>query len=157
PVTQPSEAHYDVSPDGRELCYVADNVKTLGLDVNLDLFTRRIDEAGAKFKNITPDNPANDSDPAYSPDGKHIAYVRQSIKFFYADQTRLMVYDRMTGTSQEPITDRGYSVTSPKWLPDSNGLFLEVEQDGYHRVGLASPFFKPGIRMETDPVSERSI
>src|SRR5262245_9146479 len=44
PVTQPSEAHYDVSPDGRELCYVADNVKTLGLDVNLDLFTRRIDE-----------------------------------------------------------------------------------------------------------------
>src|SRR5262249_36103528 len=91
PGTQPGEGHYDVSPDGKELCYVHDNVKDFGLDVNFDLFTLRLGEKDARPKCITEDNTANDWHPLYSPDGNAIAFLRQTTKFFYADRARICV------------------------------------------------------------------
>src|SRR5262249_33721713 len=37
PVTSASVESYDISPDGKELCFTADSSKELGLDFNLDL------------------------------------------------------------------------------------------------------------------------
>ena len=48
-------------------------------------------------KNVTPDNPADDMEPRYSPDGKSLAFIQQRTKFFYADRGRLMVFDRASG------------------------------------------------------------
>jgi Tol biopolymer transport system component len=41
PPYEPSAGDYDVSPDGKELCFVADSTKDFGRDVNYDLFTLR--------------------------------------------------------------------------------------------------------------------
>ena len=51
----------------------------------------------AKTRNITPDNPASDSTPLYSPDGKYIAYRAQQRPGYESDRFRLMLYDRKTG------------------------------------------------------------
>ncbi len=48
-------------------------------------------------KNITADNPASDSTPLYSPDGKYIAYRAQQRPGYESDRFRLMLYDRKTG------------------------------------------------------------
>src|SRR5262249_5218141 len=118
PVQQPGEEHYDVAPDGKELCYVHDNVKEIGLDANLDLFTLRVDEKAATPKNITEDNKANDWNPVYSPDGKRIAFIRQAIKFFYADQTRVMLYDCDSKGLDELAPGYSRSYAAPKWVAD---------------------------------------
>ena len=99
PVLEPSTASYDVSPDGKELCFVADSVKEIGTDFNSDLYVMDIEKPGQP-RNITPDNPANDANPVYSPDGKSIAFTRQTIKFFYADRNQLMIHDRETGKNR---------------------------------------------------------
>ena len=46
---------YDVSPDGKEICFTAESVPDIGADFNEDLFTMPTD-GSAKPVNITPDN-----------------------------------------------------------------------------------------------------
>jgi hypothetical protein len=49
--------------------------------------------------NITPDNPANDLDPLYSPDGKSIVYGRQTTAHFYGDNVQMVIYNISTTLS----------------------------------------------------------
>jgi dipeptidyl aminopeptidase/acylaminoacyl peptidase len=95
PASGGSASDYDMSPDGKEICFVSESAKELGMDYNTDLYVMPID-GKALPRNITIDNLANDLDPKYSPDGRFIGYLRQRVKFFYADTRRLVVLDRKT-------------------------------------------------------------
>jgi dipeptidyl aminopeptidase/acylaminoacyl peptidase len=141
PVLEASASQYDIAPDGKEICFVADSTKDLGKDINFDLYIMPLDNPGQP-KNITKDNPANDNQPAYSPDGKSIAYVRQKIKYFYADTARLVVHDRQTGSNSELWADFDRSVNNPAWNGASTQIFFDAEDKGYHRIYQAD-FFPP--------------
>jgi dipeptidyl aminopeptidase/acylaminoacyl peptidase len=133
PIYQPSATHYDISPDGTELCFAADSVKEIGTDFNMDLYVMPLDKPGVP-KNITPDNPAADTTPAYSPDGKSIAFTRQTIKYFYADRSRLMLHDRASGKARELTAKLDRSCAVPKWSADSRHIYFEAEDKGYNRI-----------------------
>jgi dipeptidyl aminopeptidase/acylaminoacyl peptidase len=155
PTSQPGEHDYDLSPDGSELCFVCDNVPEPGLDENRDLFSLSLTSAGAKPVNITEDNPADDHSPAYSPDGKSIVFLRNHIKYFYADTNKLMLHER-GGSNRAVAPDFFYSATSPKWMPDGKRLYFETEIKGYHRVGFVG-IDNPKVSGETPPYSELSM
>jgi len=125
----PSANDYDVSPDGKELCFVSDSAKDYGNDFNNDLYTLRLD-GEAVPKNITEDNPASDTNPVYSPDGRHLAFLRQKIKYFYGDRQRLMVINRSTGQLTEFPKGIDTSVQNPKWA-GNNEIIVETEFEGY--------------------------
>lgn len=133
PIHGASARSYDIAPDGKELCFVSETTKELGTDYNYDLYTLRLD-APAQLRNITTDNPANDDSPVYSPDGKFIAFTRQTIKFFYADRARLMLHDRQTGQNRELSGKLDRSCEAPRWAADSSAIFCSVEMDGYHKL-----------------------
>ena len=124
PPFEPSARDYDVSPDGKELCFVADSVKHIGTDVNLDLYTLALD-GKATPKNITPDNMGQDASPVYSPDGKSIAFTRGTVKFFTTDCQKLTLHHRATGKNrtltdkldQEPAANRGTGCRTPNGSP----------------------------------------
>ena len=132
---------YDVSPDGKEICFTSESAKELGMDFNLDLYVMPIDDASlprkrgedAEPKNITADNPANDFAPVYSPDGKMIAFSRQTTKFFYADRVRIMLHLRDNGENGELGTKLDRSCSSINWMPNGGWLF-EAEDKGHHRL-----------------------
>jgi dipeptidyl aminopeptidase/acylaminoacyl peptidase len=130
---------YDVSPDGKHLAFTAESTKQIGTDFNSDVYEMPIAPLGEP-KNLTTDNTANDSSPAYSPDGKRLAFLRQTIKFFYADRDRLMVLDRSTGKAEEWTKNLDRTVDSPAWKPSSEGLIIDVEDQGYRRIfGVTGP------------------
>ena len=132
-VSDPSAADYDISPYGKELCIVSETTAKLGEDFNTDLYAIPLAGASAP-RNLTAENPANDSNPVYAPDGKQLAFTRQTIKYFYADRSRLMLHDRTTGQNREVTANLDRSCGTPKWAADSQVLYFEAEDQGYVRL-----------------------
>jgi len=126
---------YAFSPDGQEICYTSNHDKVEATSTNNDLWTVPVNwgfdvtPAGvlAKTKNITADNPASDSTPLYSPDGKYIAYRAQQRPGYESDRFRLMLYDRRTGEKKDLTETFDHWVGSFAWAPDSKTIYFSAE------------------------------
>jgi dipeptidyl aminopeptidase/acylaminoacyl peptidase len=141
PIAGASAESYDISPDSKEICFTADMTKEIGTDYNLDLFTMSLDTESRERKrleeepkNITSDNLANDSNPAYSRQGSKIAFLRQTVKFFYADRSRIMTLDRKTRKIVEVTKELDRSCEAIAWERDENSIWFVVEDKGYHNI-----------------------
>lgn len=132
----PDADAFDISPDGKELAFVADSDPT-GVDSNYDIFLMPL--AGGEPVNITTDNPASDSGPTYSPDGRWLTFERQHIKGFYGDQQALMRRDRESGELKNLTADWDRSVAGVVWAPDAKTLYAAIDDAGNSRVYAISP------------------
>jgi dipeptidyl aminopeptidase/acylaminoacyl peptidase len=85
----------------------------------------------AQTKNITADNPASDSTPLYSPDGRYIAYRAQQRPGYESDRFRLMLHDRKTGEKTDLLLNQfDHWVGTFVWAPDSSRLYFVAEDKG---------------------------
>lgn len=122
---------FAISPDGRELAFVADSDPSTQL-ANFDVFT--VPVAGGQAKNHTSANKAGDSFPLYSPDGRYLSFVQQRIRGFYADKGRLMLMDRRSGGISEQFADWDRSADGLVWGNDSRRLWGAIDDAGTVRV-----------------------
>jgi dipeptidyl aminopeptidase/acylaminoacyl peptidase len=137
--------NYAFSPDGQELCYTSNHDKVEAASTNNDLwivpvsfpFNGKPAEVLARTKNITADNPASDSTPLYSPDGRYIAYRAQQRPGYESDRFRLMLYDRKTGEKRSLTEDSDTWVGSFAWYPDSSRLAWTSEFQGTASISAA--------------------
>jgi dipeptidyl aminopeptidase/acylaminoacyl peptidase len=116
---------YAFSPDGKEICYASNHDKNPAASTNNDLWIVPI--SGGEAKNITADNPASDSTPLYSPDGRYIAYRAQQRPGYESDRFRLMLYDRKTGEKKDLTEDFDHWVATFAWAPDSKMIYFSAE------------------------------
>jgi dipeptidyl aminopeptidase/acylaminoacyl peptidase len=121
--------NYAFSPDGQEICYTSNHDKNPAASTNNDLWI--VPVSGGSAKNITADNPASDSTPLYSPDGRYIAYRAQQRPGYESDRFRLMLYDRKTGEKKNLTDDFDAWVGTFTWSPDSNRIYFILENTGY--------------------------
>jgi len=128
---EPDSHSYDVSPDGLEIAVASDTDRS-GVDPNFDIYV--LPAEGGTPKNITADNSADDTSPLYSPDGRLLAYDRQTIKDFYADRARLMLYDRRNDKTRNLTEDWDRSADGLVWAPDSASLFGSIDDAGTRRI-----------------------
>jgi Tol biopolymer transport system component/imidazolonepropionase-like amidohydrolase len=99
-----------VAPDGRSIAFVA-----LG-----DLYLM---EVGGTPRNLTQDV-ALDADPAWSPDGRYLAWASDRAGGTLLD---LWLYDTQDGTMRQ-LTSEPTSGMAPSWSPDGRHLaFLDVD------------------------------
>jgi len=118
---------YAFSPDGQEICYTSNHDKNPAASTNNDLWIVQV--SGGPAKNITADNPASDSSPLYSPDGRYIAYRAQQRPGYESDRFRLMLYDRKTGEKKNLTENFDHWVGSFGWI-GRHEIFFSAEDEG---------------------------
>jgi dipeptidyl aminopeptidase/acylaminoacyl peptidase len=123
---------YAFSPDGKEICYTSNHDKNPAASTNNDLWI--VPVTGGPAKNITADNPASDSTPLYSPDGKYIAYRAQQRPGYESDQFRLMLYDRKKHETRNVTENLDRWVGNFVWSPESEDIFFTTEDNGQSNV-----------------------
>src|SRR6202030_954595 len=114
------------SPDSKELCFTAVTDKVEAISTNGDLFLVRV--AGGEAKRITT-NPAFDGNPAYSPDGRFIAYHAQLTPGYESDRWRVMLYDRQSGKIENLSEGFDRSANELTWSADSKTIFFTAENE----------------------------
>jgi dipeptidyl aminopeptidase/acylaminoacyl peptidase len=130
--------NYAFSPDGQEICYTSNHDKNPAASTNNDLWIVPVNGAAdassaevlAHTKNITADNPASDSTPLYSPDGRYIAYRAQQRPGYESDRFRLMLYDRKTGEKSNLTEQLDVWAGNFAWDPRTPNIFMSVEEKG---------------------------
>jgi dipeptidyl aminopeptidase/acylaminoacyl peptidase len=154
--------NYAWAPDSKEIAYVTNLDKVPAASTNNDVFTLRLDEAGAKAAKVST-SPGSDDGPAYSPDGKWLAFRSQARGGFESDKFRLMVMDRGTKATR-PLMEKAVAANGPMmgvpafdlwvdefaWTRDSKYLLfvsgdkgespiyrVNVEGTDLHRLGKA--------------------
>ncbi len=85
---------YDWAPDSRALAFESHPDQTRATSTNGELY--EVSLAGGAIRKLT-DNPAMDTTPRYSPDGKHLAWRAQRRPGFESDKFELWVMDRASG------------------------------------------------------------
>ena len=123
---------YSFSPDSKEICYVSNHDEHPEASTNSDLFL--VPVSGGKAINITRDNTAWDGWPAYSPDGKYIAYRKQIVPGYESDLFHLALYDRNTGKSQTVTEDSDNWIDDFRWTRDSKSIFFLTGEEGHQPV-----------------------
>jgi dipeptidyl aminopeptidase/acylaminoacyl peptidase len=90
---------YTVSPDGRTVVFSAKDVgREEAWSTNFDLFAVPIDGSSPPKKLTT--NPATDTQPRFSPDGKALAYLAMSRPGFEADRFKIVLRSWATGAER---------------------------------------------------------
>jgi Tol biopolymer transport system component len=104
-----SELFPKLSADGASFLYVVHD----GAD--RDIFFRRV--AGGRSVNLTEDSPADDSQPAFAPDGDRIAFRSER------DGGGIFLMGAM-GESVKRLTNVGFN---PAWSPDGRSIVVATE------------------------------
>jgi len=119
---------YAWSPGSEEIAYVTNLDLVPAVSTNNDVFTLLLDDPGARPRKIST-SMGSDDGPAYSPDGKYIAFRSQARAGYESDRFRLMLFDRLHNTLNEYIPHDDDWIDEFVWAPDSKYIF---SASGYH-------------------------
>jgi len=161
---------YRFSPDGQSIVFALRVAgKSEAWSTNFDVF--QVPAAGGQaLRNLTADNPAWDGKPAYSPDGRTLAYVAMNRPGFEADRFHLVLMDLASGKKRTLADDWDRSVADFAWAPDGKSIYAGADDLGQHRLfsidvssGKVSPITGPGwtggfdVRGDTIVVSQANL
>ena len=118
------------SPDGARLAFIRTTHAEPGTGQQTDLFV--VDaRAGATLVRLTTQRGPNDGPPAWSPDGKWIAFLRGDDPKFYAYQELKLTIAASDGSAPPRIVTEGFdrSITGPVFTADGASILAHVADD----------------------------
>src|SRR6185437_1213198 len=116
------------SPDSKQLAFTENLDSVPAISTHADIFTLDLTDPAAKPVKVSTSAGGNFS-PAYSPDGKYLAWRSQARAGYESDKFRLVVYDREKKTITDLLQNFDNWVDEFAWVDDSQHI-LFVSADG---------------------------
>ena len=114
---------YAWAPDSKEIAYVTNLDLVPAVSTNNDVYTLRLDDPGAKPVKVST-SAGSDDEPAYSPDGKWLAFRSQIRAGYESDRFRLVLFDREATTLIDLLPKFDRWVDEFVWGPDSKAVYI---------------------------------
>lgn len=134
------------SPDSKQLIYVSR--KKTGMDyavsTNSDLY--RYDLESGKTENLTEGMMGYDTAPAYSPDGKYVAWLSMEHDGYESDKNRIFILDTTTGEKTDLTTEWDYTADLIAWAKDGKSIYFTAAylgEEPIFNVNIATKEVKP--------------
>ena len=131
---------FAISPDSKELAFTENPDAEPAISTSAQIYTLDLTDAAAKPVKVSTSAGGN-FDPAYSPDGKWLAWRSQARAGYESDKFRLMVYDRPAKTAKDLLPRFKNWVDEFAWDPSSQEIFFTSGTDGeedIYFVGLSN-------------------
>ena len=110
-----------ISPDSKELAFTENLDEEPAISTNSDIFTLDLTNPAAKPVKIST-SPGGDLNPAYSPDGKYLAWRSQARAGYESDRFRLVLYDRISYFRTKSAAEGSASQASTAGWMSSSGV-----------------------------------
>jgi dipeptidyl aminopeptidase/acylaminoacyl peptidase len=123
--TDPLGCGCNFAPDSKELAFTENLDAEPAISTNADIFTLDLTDAAAKPVKVST-SPGGDLNPAYSPDGKYLAWRSQARAGYEGDRFRLVLYDRSGKKISDLLEDFKFDnwVDQFSWVDDSQHILF---------------------------------
>jgi dipeptidyl aminopeptidase/acylaminoacyl peptidase len=123
------------SPDSKEIAFASKPSKGEAWHTNVEIYLVRADGKG-KPRCVTGDNPAWDTGPRFSPDGKTLGYLAMDRPGYESDRFHIVLMDRKTAKKKHLTREWDRSVQEIVWSADSSTIYAAASE--HARVKLFS-------------------
>ena len=145
PFSLGGDGGFSISPDSKELAFTENPDPEPATSASAQIYTLDLTDAAAKPVKVSTSAGGN-FNPAYSPDGKYLAWRSQARAGYESDKFRLFLYDREAKTERDLLKGIDQWVNEFAWATDSEGVFATLTMKGseqtYHVSVTGS--FNPG-------------
>jgi dipeptidyl aminopeptidase/acylaminoacyl peptidase len=125
------------APDAKELAFTENLDEEPAISTSASIFTLDLTNTAAKPVKVSTSAGGN-FNPAYSPDGKFLAWRSQERAGYEADKFRLMLYDRAVKTSKDLVPKFDRWVDEFAWSTFSGGIYFTSGNYGEADIYFAS-------------------
>jgi len=137
---------YAISPDSSEVAFSQNADPNPATGTNNEIYVEPITgvPAGSALLKVST-SPGADNSPAYSPDGKYLAWRSQARAGYESDKWRIVIMDRGTRQITVLTEQLDRQVENFIWSPDSKNLFFTTVDRGVQAIQFI-PVTGGGIR-----------
>ena len=125
------------APDSKELAFTENIDPEPATSVSAKIFTLDLTNAAAKPVAVSTSKGGN-FNPAYSPDGKWLAWRSEERAGYEADKFRLFVYDRAAKAAKDLLPKYENWVDEFAWGPDSKRIYFTGGDKGEAPISVAT-------------------
>ena len=125
------------APDSKELAFTENPDPEPAISTSAQIFTLDLTNAAAKPVKVSTSAGGN-FNPAYSPDGKYIAWRSEARAAYESDKFRLVLYDRTAKTVKDLLPKFDNWVDEIAWAPNSKRIFFSAGEKGESPIFVAT-------------------
>ena len=138
------------APDSKELAFTEDLSDQPALSTSASIFTLDLTNPVAKPVKVSTSAGGNFT-PAYSPDGKYLAWRSQARAGYESDKFRLMLFDRATNTGKDLLPKLDNWVDEFTWSSDSKAIYMLSGEKG------GEPLFVVSLQGQMIKLSDKGV